>query len=237
MVLRRLIKAFAIIAASAAPVLCPVGAQADLIFSLGSTFNGSTPTSTPPWLTADFANTATPGTVQLTLTSSLNVSSEFMTQVAFNVDPTILPSSLTITPVSCVTCTLPTVANTTDNAQNLPGGGAQGMGFDVLVSFATAAAGRFNGTDVATFTLASTGLTENSFNFTNSADGLRIAAHVQGIPCVISPTCPEGTTSGAITEAPEPDSLALLGAGLLAIGIGITLRRRRSAATVISATR
>jgi hypothetical protein len=225
-----LIKAWAVMAVIAAAGFFPVSAQAALVFDLSSTFNGDTPTSTPPYLTAQFANTATPGTVRLTLTSSLDITSEYIAAVAFNIDPAIIPSSLTITPVSCVTCTTPTFANTTDNGQQLNGGGSQAFDFDVLLTFASAAAGRFNGSDVAIIDITAAGLTENDFNFTNSpADDLFIAADVRGIPCAIGPDCPDGTTSGAVTVGgegvPEPSPLAIMGTVLLGLGF-IRWRRK-----------
>ncbi len=166
----RLAQVCAIAAITAAAVLCPLSARATLVFSLSTTFSGPSPTSTPPYLTADFA-TVVPGIVALSLTSSLETPSEFFSEVAFNVSPTITPGSLTITPfVGNSGFTNPLAHNTTDNAQNLPGGGAQGSGFDVMLSFSTGLpATRFNGTDVANFLITGVPtLTEHDFNFVNS---------------------------------------------------------------------
>src|SRR5215471_5871981 len=105
-------------------------------YTLNTVFNGSTPTSTPPWLTANFSQDGA-NTVKLTLTSSLNVSSEFMTEIGFNVNSTITPSSLGIlqNPGSPVASAILAGAQ---NAENLTGGGAAGFGFDVLIDFTSA---------------------------------------------------------------------------------------------------
>ena len=226
----RWIQACAVMAVTAAAGLFPMRAEADLIFDLSSTFNGVTPTSTPPWLTATF-HTVAPGTVTLELDSTLNVASEFFGELAFNVPPTILPSSLSFTPFASNTgFANPTVLATTNNAQNLTGGGSQAFGFDVMFDFASGPpASRFNGTDVAQYTITGSGLTENDFNFTNSGDDLPIAAHIQGIPCAIGPDCTEGTTSGAVTvgeePVPEPSPLSIMGTILLGLGL-IRWRRK-----------
>ena len=67
--------------------------------------------------------------------SSLNVSSEFIDDVLFNVDPNITPSDLTITFVSRTTCVFNASFNTADKAQTMPGAGSAGTGFDVGIEF------------------------------------------------------------------------------------------------------
>lgn len=198
-------------------------ARADLVFSLGTVFNGSTPTSTPPWLTATFHTVAT-GDVTLTLAASLNVASEFIDDVAFNVDPTILPSSLTLTQSPLVDPKVTSFQNTTQNAQNLIGGGSAGSGFDVILGWATAAGvGRFDGTDSVTIDITGGSITENSFNFTNTGSAnATVAAHVQGIPPI-----PPGS-SGAVMVTngtiPEPGGLALIAVAMA--GLGLAWRRK-----------
>jgi hypothetical protein len=177
--------------------------------------------------------TVVPGTVVLTLISSLEISSEFLSSVVFNVSPSIPPSSLTITPFAGNSgFTNPIVEASIDNAQNLPGGGAEGSGFDVMLSFRTAPpSALFNGTDIANFLITGVPtLTQNDFNVLSTPTQGRplvIAADVQGIPCTGGPNCAADFTSGAVTvTTPEPVSMTLLGFGLLGIETARRFRRR-----------
>lgn len=213
-------------------LLCAAGpANATLTFTLNSVFNGSTPTSTSPWMTATFQNQGVG--VLLTLTSSLNVPSEFIDEVAFNVKPSITPSSITAmntTPGDPIVMGVygPSGSGTMyhpdmQNAQVLNGSGNQH--FDMMIKWTTANSDsgihRFNGTDVEVFTFLLTGLTENDFNYAN-ANGYFIGAHVQGIP---------GGLSGAITAVPEPTTI--IAGALLLMPFGAStfriLRRNRRA--------
>jgi hypothetical protein len=211
----------------AAILLVPTQAKA-LSFTLNTTFNGAPPTSTPPYLTAVFAN-AGANTVTLTLTSSLETPSEFISDVAFNVNPSIIPNSLTITEGSHSGSGPATIDAAAQDAQKLKGGGSAGFGFDVNISFPPDApsSNRFDDSDVAVFTLTGTGLTENDFNFTNtgSADA-HIAAHIQGIPVGDSGAVKDGPPSTQVV--PEPSTWLLLITGSVFI-FGYGWRRRRSA--------
>jgi hypothetical protein len=219
-------------------LLLSSGASA-LNIPLGNIFNGDTPASTTPYLTVDFADVA-PGTVTLTLTSSLDVLSEYIHEVAFNIDPSIVPSSIGIAQGSGPTAT---VSSGAQDAQNMMGTGVSGFGFDFLLSFPVAPpAARFNDSLVAVFTLTGGSITEASFNFPNANDGFVAAAHLHGIACTPasqSADCfpdgvfdPNATTSGAadgddgFPPIPEPGAAALLSLAL--VGLAWAGKSRRS---------
>lgn len=191
-------------------------------YTLNTAFNGGTPTSTPPWLTATFADNGA-DTVRLTLTASLNVATEFISDVAFNVLDTIVPSSLTFTPVSGVPST---VQATTQNAQNLTGGGSAGQGFDVNLAFTTANnSNRFEGSDVVIYDIKLPGLTFADFEFTNTGSAhAHVGAHVQGIPGTTGPS--SAIKDGA--AVPEPSSVILSAVGLGLVSLVSVARRKRS---------
>ena len=193
-------------------------AKAALTFELGGMLNGVTPTSSAPWLTAQFNNVE--GGVELTLTSQLSVPSEFISAVALNVNVPGLKTADIQTDTSDPLATWMVDYSNVD----LAGAGSLGSGFDILISWDSAqGVQRFNGTDVDTFKFTFAGLTENDFNAPN-ASGVFIAAHVQGIPLPGG-----GTTSGAITVVPEPTTI--LAGALLLLPIGAStiriLRRNR----------
>jgi hypothetical protein len=174
-------------------------AKASQVYGLGSLFNGTAPTSPAPWLTVAFEDVA--GGVQVTITSSLEVSSEFFGQVGFNVMgggiASLAPGSMEVLSGAFV---LPTFGS----------GQMQGTGnksYAILLDFDNAPpANRFNGTiDAVRFLLTGVNVTDN---FTGIPP-VGIAAHVQGIPLSDG-----GTTSGAVTT-PIPAAAWLLGSGLI----------------------
>jgi len=193
-------------------------AQATLTYTLNTVFNGASPTSSAPWLTATFDDHGSSGSVTLTLTSSLEVASEFIGEVAFNLNPNLIPSSL-IGVYDSVNSTGPaaTSVGVGVNTENLLGGGAAGFGFDFQGSFPLPGnAPRFYGTDIVIYTITGVGLTEEDFAYTNTGSAAaHVAAHIQGIPLVTG-----GTTSGAIKDGnpvPIPAAVWLFGTGLLGL--------------------
>jgi hypothetical protein len=213
-------------------------ANAALTFTLNNSINGAAPTSTAPWLTAVFENivnnqNVTTG-VKLTLTASLEVASEFISSVAFNVRPSIDPEDINVANNTPSNPQVTDVEMDDQNDQNLPGAGDKGKDFDIRIDWSTSnnssGVRRFNATDVEQFTFTFNGLTEDDFNYTNPS-GYHMAAHVQGIPKVGG-----GTTSGAIantilaptTAVPEPSTY--VAAVLLALPVLSHVRRMRKAA-------
>ncbi len=123
---RRLIGA-SLVAVSA--MISAGAAQASLVFSLDTVFNGSSPSSPAPWLTATFQTVAT-GHVTLSLQASFSVASEFISDFEFNVDPSIVPSSLVIAQVPALN-PLATITQGAQNGQNVQGSGVGSMPFRV----------------------------------------------------------------------------------------------------------
>ncbi|MCE5262202.1 MAG: VPLPA-CTERM sorting domain-containing protein [Deltaproteobacteria bacterium] len=198
------------------------------LYDLTYLINGVQPEGSS-WLTADFQTVAT-GTVTLTLSSNFSTNPAdptypyYFQEVAFNVDPTIVPSSLSISrSASSGVIGTVTIANTTQDAQGMVGSGTLGGGFDVLLSFPTAGGqqdnGRFGLDNSITFTITGTGITAASFDFLNTANAAHVGAHLAGIP---------GGLSGAVGDVnlnpvPIPAAVWLLGSGLLGL---VAIRRR-----------
>jgi hypothetical protein len=201
---------FGAVILGAASLLFACETKADFLeFKLDTSFNGTPPSSTAPWLTATFSQGLN-GTVNLALQSSLHISSEFFGSLGFNFN-----SAKNLTGVSQNGGSFAGVTSS-QNGENLEGGGDLGKDFDVMIHFETANAGRFQGTDLITFTFSSLtdSLTLADFDLVNPS-GLYLAAHVQGIGDSQS-----GAITGARTgEADVPDS----GSTLILLGIGTTL--------------
>jgi hypothetical protein len=201
-----------------------------LSFQIDTLLTGTAPTSAPGWLELTFTNAAS-GHVSFTITSSLEVSSEFISDVVFNVDPLLTPSLVNFgsPPISKTgTFTNPTITKTTPNMQTL----TPGVNFDIALAFKTANAQRFNGTDSITWDLTYGGplplgvvFNADSFNFFNidsnpEKSGFYFLAHFQGIPTGQG----SGKLGDKVNGVPEPSTLLLLGAGL--VGFGILGRRK-----------
>jgi hypothetical protein len=165
------------------------------------------------------------GQVRLTVTSSLNASNEFISDIAFNVASGFTPSAITASLVGgsqVGSFDLPTLTSTTQNSQNPPG---PGTGFDhqyaFSVSGASGGAARFNLTDSFQYLFSATGLDALDFAVANSA-GYYAYSHVQGMTAGSGSYA--ATSDPNIPSVPEPTSLILLATGLIAGAR--TLRKR-----------
>jgi len=188
-------------------------AYADVIFDVNTVFSGTSPTGTPPWLTATFANS---GIDEVTLTLEANdIGTQFVSEWFFNIDHAMI-ATFDISQDSGPTAGLMAWGI---NAFQADGDGL----FDIEFNFATAAnQNRFDNSDTAIFTITADGLTENSFLFASAPGGGEgvwlSAAHIQGIGI-------DGEDSGWVgAPVPIPGAVWLLGVGL----IGVLGLRRKS---------
>jgi hypothetical protein len=203
-------------------------ASAAFTLNLDASYNGVTPSGTPPWLTATFTDTGA-NQVTLQLDSKLS-STEFFSDIAFNLDPAFTnPSLLSFAdgtqPSGSNIFAFDTIVTPTSQNQVAVQGLGNGNGFDFKISFSTSNANsgarRFGGTKSISYIITAPGLNENSFVFPNTpSTGSQFVgysgAHVQGIPT--------GEGSGAI-GTPVPEPLTLLGSGI-ALGFGGFLKRK-----------
>ena len=201
----------------------PLG-LAQSTFELGTVLGGTVPTSTAPWLTATFTDAA-PGHVTLTLQSHLNVASEFVGEVCFNLNPVFDLASLTILQLSGPSLQQPPTLS--EDGIRLGGAGSAGSGFDILLNWPSASGqGRFGDSESASFDISGPANLDWSdfgyYNTVNGQDGAAIlGAHLQGIPAGGGIT----SSSAIIQNTPEPGSLGILAAALAAFA----LRRARAA--------
>lgn len=215
-------------------VMCWMGVRlvaAEYTLRLDTLLNGTQPTNSGPWLSVTFSNVF-PGTVSIILEAMLD-SPEFISEVAFNINP-----ELNDVPLQLVQTSGPTASSITlaaqDNGVTVPGGGPAAKGFDLLVSWPNEnKADRFDLSDIAVLTVTGPPeLDAEDFFFGNTINGadsnIVVAAHVQGT------VLPDGTTtSGTIgvflppTNLPEPSSIGLMCLAGGMVWVRSYLRQRR----------
>jgi len=102
------------------------------IFQLNTEFSGATdPQGTAPWLTATFDDSfGGPNTVRLTISAANLVSSEFASELSFNLNPAFDPTDLTFSIVSNPTALALGDIETGINAFTADGDGDYDLLFD-----------------------------------------------------------------------------------------------------------
>jgi len=194
-----------------------------LTFNFTNTFSGTGPAASGvPWLQMMFEDVS-PGTVRLTISNSFLTGNEFVSDVYFNLRPTLNPTNLNLANLgSSGGFSLPTISKGLDAEK------ADGDGFyDVYLAFGTSSSKRFGPGEWLSYNLSGIpDLTVNDFPFLSSPGGgtgtFFAAAHVQGIGGG-SLSGWVGPTEAIITPVPEPAPVLLVG-----LGIGLLLAEQAS---------
>ena len=187
-------------------------------FDLSTVYTGTAPSGSPSWLTMNFSGS---GTVNLTLSSHLQSTSEYITNVYFNLNPALNPTNLAFSHVSG---DIASISKGT-NAFMAPGDGI----YDVRFQFPNSPpSGRFRGGELSTYAITCggcAGFNANSFKVLgapgpgSTAGPFFAVAKVQGIA--------GGEGSGHIAAVPIPGTLLMFGAGFA--GFAAWNRRGRGA--------
>jgi len=218
----------------AAVLLSSSAARAALDIPIGTSFNGTPPTSPAPWVDMSFADLS-PGKVRLTITASQLSAISIVQNLYFNFDDTKRVTSLTFTPVWSLFhgVNAYSLAQSKNLFQASTGGN-----FDLRLGFGTSsAASQFNGGDQVVFDITgSQSFSAASFAFRSYQGGpippnssWYAAAFIQNTGAKHNQTDWAGAGSFTLTSVPEP-AFGFASAGCCLAGLGLGLRRKKVAA-------
>jgi hypothetical protein len=201
-----------------------------LEFDLDNMYAGTVaPSATLPWVKATFTDIDATH-VSLKLDAVGLVSSEFVSEWAFNIDPQIDPSTVSFTQTSHLNYAGYSSTSVTAVANGSGAGPAHG--FDIDFGLGTSQSSRFGVAAEVIYTLTrAAGLSAANFNFSN-ASGSTItttAAHVQSIGAEGEFSAwvdPSGPGIVSTTPVPEASTVAVPIFAAVAAGFAIYHRRR-----------
>jgi hypothetical protein len=181
---------------------------------------GTDPVGTYPAATAVFDDENTEGSVILTFTVG-DIGDADITQIYFNLDPTLDATLLTITELD----TSATVVNDILLGNDLYQADGDGD-FDILIDLSTVSTETLSANETITFLIEGTDLTADSFDFwsVNSPTSSYLSAiKVQSTDSVSNPL-PDTDGSDWVGVVPVPAAAWLFGSALLGM-VGVARRR------------
>jgi hypothetical protein len=218
-VMKRLVVALGVIAGFS--LSAPSADAASILFAVNVKIEGPSVAGDQTVATLRFDDFGA-NQVKLTVQSSLNAATEFLSDLAFNVKPSFTPSAITASYLAgsqVGAFQLPGLLRATQNAQN-PAGPTTGYDFNFAFTTSNAQQGakRFNLGDSFQYLFSAPGLTAEDFDVASAASHFAYA-HVQGIGG-------DGSAGygGKKASVPEPTSVLLL-----MIGAGAAFARARKA--------